>query len=711
MPKIREYNQQVGAAGPVQFQQLRGSDISAAGGLSSIGRGLSDVADYVEEREVFEARKDMVREQLETRKEISEMERTAPPGAEGFDEQVNSALEKRREKLQEKYSSGKASRFVSQTLDDFQSSVKFGAYEFKARSQGMKDVTDYKDLQAEQQNLLRANPALLKESLKAQADLVAGMRIDESKKFELLKETTAQLYDSSLDGRVSKLATSDKTTIGDVDSMIAQMKNKDGEWVKNNSKPAYDAQLSRLEQLKEHLKQKNQTDYSVLFDQAMNQKGDTGVYFGEDVGKFTHEDIDRNITSPSVRAAMHMKRDMAVAQGEANTFIKSKGLDSAIEEFKKIEPARPGTPDYNAVNMKYETLQKRIAETKKMMEEDPAGTILKFSPVAETAYKYYSENKSPENFAKYAETVKLEQERFYKEGPRGILPKEMKDQTKAIMDKAITGGDYGQKAVEHLQSLQALTGKYYTQSLSEMVKSKALTEEQSIAGFFAQDPKNATLATSILQAQTKSKEEIETLAGPGGLKSVREKLSSKLGPLRSVLSNSLGDVPASNVMNTYMEAFAKTAVATGHKSSPEKEAQKLAETVLGTMTIKGSYYIPNTQKEPEYISEGIESFRRAISPSTLNPRSLNKSPLMGNDEMGKAAAERIRQYGKPVTLADNSGLEFLDENGGRVYITKDGEQTPAIFTWDELRAMGAKATLERKKNPASRASSNPFRLD
>lgn len=694
MPKIREYTQQVEAAGPVRAPQLRGSDISAAGGLSSIGRGLSDVADYVEEREVFEARKDMVREQLETRKEISEMERTAPPGAEGFDERVNVALEKRREKLQEKYSSGKASRFVSQTLDDFQSSVKFGAYEFKARSQGMKDVTDYKDLQAEQQNLLRANPALLKESLKAQADLVAGMRIDESKKFELLKETTAQLYDSSLDGRVSKLATSDKTTIGDVDSMIAQMKNKDGEWVKNNSKPAYDAQLSRLEQLKEHLNKKREAFIDIDIKEKIEQNSKTGTYPGKDKGLYSPEWIKANVKDPVKQASLLEQWKIGEAEGQANTFIQSKGIAAAFDSAKKASEALPGSPDFNPDSAYAKTLQAQATQALKEFQEDPAGKTNELSTTAKTLWDSFKESPSPERYQRWLDSSRVEQDKQVPGAPKSVYPKELALEDKALFEKIGQTADGGEKFLDHLRKRTDLVGpKNAPGMIKEMTdRYKVIPPAVAIAANMDRKPENRALAVGILKAQSMKNEELEKLAPPGALGRVRTSLQSGFAGLQKSLFG-VGPTEAASITEKYVEAASKAAIvlAPFHGETPEAMAPKLAAAMANDdYVFKDFFRVPKTA-DPDNVIKATKILTKDLNPTDLAPPTDRSGRTMSESQ--EVYANRLKSSGRWVTTGDESGLEFRTEDNVPV-LRKDGN--PIRLTWDQLKTVGAAGKADRK---------------
>lgn len=714
MPKIREYSQQVDVAGPVQTPQLRGSDISAAGGLSSIGKGLSDVSDYIEQREEFEARKDMVREQLDTRKEIADMEKKAPPGADGFDEQVNAVLEKRKEKMQEKYSSGRASRFVSQSLDDFQSSVKLGAYEFKAKSQGLRDVTDVKDIKTELQNDTRANPDMLDKNIAAQAQLIEKMRVGQNDKYRFHKESLPELYDAALDGQVSKMATSEKTTIKEVDAMIAQVSNKDGKWALNNSKPVYDAQLSKLEQLKESLLKKNKDDELNDLKEAHAQLAKTGDYNQRAKGLYGPEWIEKSNLTPREKKAALTSYKMSEAEGQANTFFAKGGnVTQAMDKIKALKEDLDKTPEFFKDNTALVSMQKVTADIIERAQKDPAGLTAEYDPIVKANLDVAMREGTPEAFSRYATLALNKQEQFFPGGPKGLFPKEMKDRTKAVMDAAASGGNFPQAATEHLQGIQQLTGKHYTQVLGELVADKAISREQSVAGFFAQDPKNAKLATNMFMAQMKTKSDIDQLASPGDIKEINDSLRTRLLPLQRVLSRSIGDKQASDVMNTYMETFMKTAVVTAPNGSGSavNTAKNLADMVLGSMTIKDTYYIPNTQKNPGYISEGIEAFRRSLNESVLSEQSLRDSSGRSAPEIHKSVAARIKQYGQPVTLSDNSGLEFLDENGGKVFYKKDGVDAPAVFKWDELEKMGMGSVTERGKTPVGRKSSNPFRMD
>jgi hypothetical protein len=691
MPKIREYNQQVGAAGPVQFQQLRGSDISAAGGLSAIGKGLSDVSNYIEEREVFEARKDLVNEKLNTREEFEKMQKEAPPGAKDFDKQVNEFLEKRRNKLQEKYSSGEASRFVSQSLDDFQSSMKFEAYKFQAESLGKKDVADVTQAKTRLQNDTRANPNRLMDNVAAQAELIEGMKVDQSTKYQFHKESLAQMYDSALDGTVNKLATSEKTKLSDVERMISEVSKKDGKWASNNSEPEYKKQIAKLEQLRESIKKRDEDDMFADMKEAHAQIAATGT----SVKDYGPKWIESNISDPKKKRFWLDSHKLATAEGEAVTFFdKGTNIVDAQKKIEELQDVQNKTPEFFRDNTKLEAMVRVTQARLKEFSEDPAGYTVKYNPIVKANYEKFLETQTPEDFKKFATFAKNKQNQFNPDGTTSVLPKEMLSEFKGVIDSMVTGKASPQDTLAYFEKQKNTIGsEFFPDALRDLERNKIAPTALIVAASISEDPKDKPLAENMIRAASVNIEEARKNLPKGSIEDMREKLSVELAPLRNSISDTVGAFGESspdNAISKYRDIIEKTAIqmAPQNGETVASMASKITKQLINEkyeFVNSGEYRIPKTVNTTA-IRRAARTFQSLLR-SEMLVTPLTDSAGRTPEETKAAYRTRLIQNGRWRTLSDDSGMELVDPNRSEVKILLDGEERPARFTWQELEVM------------------------
>lgn len=692
-PQIKEYRTQTSSGGVVSQAKIQASDIGGGEMANFAARATEGTSNYLEKQEEFEARKAVAQEQIDAREELSNLKRNAQPGAPGFDEQVNEAMNKRREAIAARFSGGSASRIADAGLSEVHSQVKLAAYEYQAESAAKKEVFDITNLQEKAENFVRANPSQRDIIAESQMQLVAKMNKDNKNnndatlKMELADKFRTGIYDKALDGEVTAMkARIDTISTGEINNMMLAMKKKDSEW-QSSSKGMFDQKYTELELMKAHVHKRENDDLKIQVNEAINQLGDTNSYYTKDTPKdlLNVDFLKRNFKGSELATVLH-HREAAIARGDANTTIAREGLDAARNKVATFNKIAPQTPGYDAQEAKKNALVSQIKQADKNWEDDSGGTLMNYRPVVAQSYnEWVAVRGTPQGavaFQKYAKIAKTEAELFNPGKPFSYIPKAEKDFIKAKMEGLSRGENNSEAVIKVLTDLNEDAGPLYHPIISDMVESKHLTPVEGLAGKIAADPINKSLAADFLSANTMKPEELERLAPAGSRRPVQDEVFT--GLQNWIQAN--GMVQGANKANADMaQAITNTVLMQGGDA---KKATAIVDTLVNskvTFHDDNRFWVPKSV-DGDAVEESSKLVLREATPTQFTAFPTGDKDFLKAEEK-ISFNKRVKDRGYWVTQANSSGLRLITEDRTQVYEDKDGQRVPVQRSWAELQSM------------------------
>jgi len=336
MPQIREYTRRVGNVGPVQGRRISGDDIGIGQAIqqgAQMARGaVNTFADLEEQKQAFESQMQAANEQADMNTWLEEAKKTAPPGAEGFTEQVKNEFQARREKALENAPSEFMRRNTEMRFTQIHNQLTNEAMAFEAQSHGQKLKLDMQNLANKNDNILRSDASKLGQILQSEELVIDNSPYWDQNMKAMVKQTRrGELYNVTMDGKVTGLETSPSTTVSDVSRAINEIQDDKQPWKSNQTAQGYDQSLTRLQRLKETLMAKERTTMVTDFEERMDQIETTGT----DNGFWKAEEIKAKFASEPATMERMLKREMrARAVGQQMAFVKATPDTEIIERIK-----------------------------------------------------------------------------------------------------------------------------------------------------------------------------------------------------------------------------------------------------------------------------------------------------------------------------------------------------------------------------------------
>lgn len=697
MPNIHEYSQQTSAPGAIEQRRASAADFGGDGGFNEMGQNIAHIGgqiqDKLEKDDVFEAEKKASKESTDLEKWLQDEKLNAPVGAKGFTEKVSAELEKRKQKIFDGYSGGteKGKQALELRLNSLYQNAQQDSIHFEAQSAGLAQKEDLKTQLNENANVVRADPTKLAKILESQTALVGSVpNIDNQTRNQIQKDFSTTLYDSSLDGTVTNLESSHRTTIGDINREIAALKDDKSIYRAHASKEQYDRSLTRLQMHKEKLGRQNEQIIEINFHDEMNQM----KMKGKDFGKFSKSWINENVQDPGRRAVMLKERDTAEEVARQTAFVK---VSSDSDVIKKLNELNPGNQkDYSASFGKdykaFDALRDAFALRQAQMKEDPAGYAREADDSARTSHEQFLKTGSPVDAAHYADMVILAQKKFNPDAVPQILSKQEIGQFKARIDAIGTDPKGAQAVTNEIQKMQHLWGSNWKYAARDLRINHAMSDELYVVGSMMDDPRNKPLADDLVRASTFKAGELT--------KSIDDKNVAKSAQLaaREALSDFKQSFPEKGGGFKTYEAFEdslaklliyKTAVS--GENMDKVAGQYASQIVTGKYNFEDTYRIPKymgpSPVDPKLVKNGAEFLKKSVD--TL-PLIAPRSGLRPADAIERYRSS-VKRTGLLVNTPDESGLMLLDEMGAPVMVEDRGQRKSLSWTWAQIQSAGTAA--------------------
>lgn len=705
MPKINPYQQKIANVGPIaDTHRATAETFGGDGGFGDLGKSVekfgTDVQDRLDRDSVFDAETANAKEATDLEKVKAQMQENAPAGGKGYTEQMTVELDKRKQRILDGYqgtSKGRAT--LELRLGALYGDAQRDAIHFEAQSRGKQERINLDDQFNEFSNGVRANPNLLPKYLDLQNNLVASSRLDGTSKLQLGKDMSMKLYDSYLDGQVTAFETSNKTQVGQIDKLINTIKAEGSDYRANNTKEGFDNGLSRLQRLKETVVKKHEEIAGLQFDEAQDQKENTGTNADKYKG-MTHAWIDQTFSNETTRYRAHKRLDSANAVAEKVNLVRGASDEKIMDLLVKSDPNNPGSGlgksenfhrDYNS----YEALKKAVLQRESQWKNDQLGYTMEVNPAVKSSYEAFQKNPTPSTAAQFADMARIAQKELSPTSIPSLIPAAEIGRFKTQMEAISTDPRGAKQATDLLQQEQMKWGKNWPYVVRDLVKGKALNDSQYVAASMVDDPNHKGLADDIVRSGAMTDKEITEALPSGNFKGIsdnaRVQAQSALGSFRNTFPQ---NVQGYRTYKAYEDTLTKLILYKSAISS--KDQTGLAKDLAGQIVnnkyqFNETYRIPKVIDgrpiEPTTIENGVENLRNKLDKMNVIP--VEDSAGLRPEDAKARYISAVKRHGMFLTLGDESGVRLVDEKGADVYVQGEkGGRKQLSWTWADLKAEG-----------------------
>lgn len=696
MARIREYSRQVAATGPIDAPRRSAQETNIGGGLLDASQGIERAGDTLQkikqEKDAFESNKLIAQGNSYWSEQMVERQKSAQAGAPQFTETFQKDFDEWKNSQLEQAPSTTSRRNMELQFERMKNGLTEHATAFEARAYGQKQAQDLETQFGKDENFVRANPAMRDQTLSAGEHLINTTPFwDNQTKEKVRTEYKQKIWDRSLDGTVTQYengnAFGPKATFDQkmraVDAEIGRLKsNKEG-WQSNVSPGQYDQSLTRLENLKKNLKDRQQDLVFLEFEDRMNQIEVTG----QDHGKFTADWIRGNVEDPLQAAKMIKRQETARAVGQQVAWVKDAPDTEIVSKIQSMQSGlgssdKPGR-DMGALQGAIQAASRRAQAWK----DDQVGYTLQVSSTAKSAYDAFAQNPNPQSANEYASVVSTEQKRLSPNSLPALLP-DTHIQTIAQQIQSIGQTEQGASdALTTLQSQQAIWGKNWPTVVRDLKNGKALNDVQYVAASMLDNPRATYLAQDLMRASVlKDEDLVKQIAGEGVTNNAKQAVVEALAPLRRTL-DSMAD--GQEIYQSYEKALTRLVLYKGAWAGEDMSGQAeeyARKIVLDNYEFKDSYRIPRNQPVAT-IENGVDKAMLAVEKEQLAmPADLDG--LLDADSQERYKTNTL-SFGRFVTNGDESGVHMVDEHGRPVQVLRKGQKVPLRYSWDDLKTLGA----------------------
>lgn len=716
MPRIQEYRQQTRSPGAVNFKQASG--ISGIGeSLQAVGQAVNNISNtydnYQKQQAQHNASQKTAQYALEDDKYITEALDSYNPNtykkpdgkpdtweySDDIQEKLENSKQERLSKIDNRYERDALEERLTTTNAKLvmEARVKQKATEAKYVKQNAQDT---QNLYA---NMVRSNPNRLEDAKAMMDDYYNTLpKQYDGIKDQLKTQSTQVLYDSALDGKVTALSTKTNPSIGEINSLMAQLKNEKGQWQGNVSKEKFDQSLTKLESLRKTAVGVYQTQSMEDFKQEMDRVVRIGIDPKSYQEKYTVDYINKSSFTPKQKEAMLAMREQALTKGVAKFETQNMTFQDAANFYTEADLKRDSTSDpnnYYKYKAKFDAVQDVLKQSKKQFKEDPIGYTRGVKPefddmVGNFEIKWNMNQVTPEEIQNYVLTTTEAQKQVDAYAQPRIVTKDMSNGLKAVLEDTNNPGAAYQAVLQESQKW----GKNWKMALRDLSKDKVFNPTMEIASGVIDDPMKRGFVENAFKASKLSKTELDTLYGEKiDEASLKQNINSSLNLF---LKTQKYDSDKDEISLKYLEgAYNITKYYRGEKS-PQDIANLLVNDKYDYAESNS-----NTVRIPKKV--GLNTFKiTATLPNITDkilkdPSSIFVPPSLyegiEDKDRGKMYASRIWANGGFANDGDE-GVRLVDGEGNQVW-TKDKSQDgktiyrPLKFTWEELNNLPTKLIL------------------
>lgn len=700
MPKIETFNANVNApradsAGSEAFE-LEGRHIesSYAEAGQALGRGIGQAGSAADEHETMVGTANILAGSaaldVQTAKDLEAAKTTMDPhdpnGVQDFLDAHQDAVSKldpgptATPTVQRMYEQVKANYSVNTTNKylNYQSTAAANDIVSKFTSSG--------DAYA---NLAFNDPTAYKSSI--QTLHAAAMAMPVEHREAVLNATAVKLADSTAEGFVSRLTSSTKTTLDDVDAARKYIADPANGLVQVMSPAQFASVNNRLNSIGKTQGNVQSVIAAQTLDNGYKQMEGNG---GLDINNQWKSIIDNyqgatEADTAKWKAEQGRKYEDAQAYGQATAGVKEMPSDQIDQEIaglqSRINNAVPDVlPKLQAQMTAITTAVKERDKSFYGPSADPAGYVTQNNEVVKGRYAAYAANPTSQNFSAYATASLAEQNRLYPTLAPRLVSSDLEQQISGALNQASTS-DKGPAAVGGVLSQYAKnTGAYWPSIAIQLRQDKVISGNMGVGAELYGSLKTQALGETILQASALSPTDLKDKFGIPPDKAMVG-VNQALKPLIMTM----GNLPnADKLIADYRNAAVAAVQYSGDVNSASATVQKMLTNRYDiedqTLRIPKSLGI-----DARRVSDGASAVRSDIGNHSLvlppGFSAMNITP--------DRYAAQIKSSGKWFTNDNNTGALLYDVDGHNVQETKNGKVVDVELSWDALGQIADKQPL------------------
>lgn len=712
MPRIQEYRQQTRAPGAVNFKQASG--ISGLGeSLQAVGQAVNNISDtydnYQKQQAQHNASQKTAQYALEDDKYITEVTDSYNPNtykkpegkpdnwefADDIQEKLESNKQERLAKIDNRYERDALEERLTTTNAKLvmEARVKQKATEAKYVKQNAQDT---QNLYA---NMVRSNPNRLEDAKAMMEDYYNTLPSQYNGiKDQLKTQSTQVLYDSALDGRVSSLSTKTNPSIGEINSLIAQMKNEKGQWQGNVSKEKFDQSITKLESMKKTATAAYETQSKMDFEQEMDRIVRVGIDPKSYQEKYTVDYINKSSFTPKEKEKMLALREQALTKGIAKFETQNMTFQEAANFYTEADLRKDANSDPNnfyKYKAKYDSIQDVLKQSQKQFKEDPIGYTRGVKPefddmVGNFEAKWAMNQVSPEEVQSYVLTTSEAQKKVDAYAQPRIVTKDMSNGLKAVLEDTTNPGAAYQAVLQESQKW----GKNWKMALRDLSKDKVFNPTMEVASGVIDDPMKRGFVESAFKAAKLSSTELDTLYGAKiNDNELKQQVKTSLNQF---LKSQKFTTDYDDISLKYLEGATNITKYYKGDKSPQDVTNLLVNDKYDFVDLKSNVVrVPKNLGIP--TSKITNSLPNVVEKILNKPDSIFVPPSLykGLKEEDKARmyANRIWSNGGFVNDGDE-GVRLVDGEGNQIWGVESesgGRKNyrPIKFNWKELNTISA----------------------
>lgn len=708
MAQIKTYNQQVSR------QAVSQPNVPAAGfgqgaGLEAVGKSIQsasqDFFKYAEEKDNFKVQTEIKKAHDTLSKQMREEADNDPNFGEGFTKKFEDKFSKLEEEMASLPQFNQSRKTMEDGLYKVKSSLMNEAMNIEATKGAIKVKRDITDSEQEMLNNITANPAAIQEQMGLHMNIVKAIpskSLDEASKQKYAQDVSFRAYDTALDSKVRQATSSKYSTVGSVDRLIKEVRDPKSGWSKNTTNPQYEKALFTLQNTRETLRIKGQSEAKMEFEEYMSQVEDQGIpntkYNKNSVFSMTDSPVEQRKLQERMEIAENRSKGMQYVSGSTDTEIRSK-LQTLGAELKNVD-----SPQYFEKKAEYDRVAEAYIKRKKEIKEDFAGYALKNNITAQEKFKQFAANPSPETASDYASFMKAEQKRIDPSVPVSLMPMSMVngygEQLKSFSDSP-EGAD---KAANLLGSLHKVWGRDFPLVVEEMRAAKKISNIQYTVANMMGVNGNKYLAKEMLRADSYKTDDLKSKI-PNLPKNLEGEIDSDvIKALNDFAKTNTNSFDGLDVVSKYQESIKQTALfraAMRGKYNSSDVAEITNQLVNEHYTFTDDRRIPKVSNNKVVNAESVETgVRTILSKPYLNNIEFVVPATSTRPEDYKSQMIASIMYSGKLINAGDDGLRLvtsIKDTGELHQVMRkgaDGKPEAIVFSWDELQAMGIYSGLK-----------------
>ncbi len=720
MPRIIEVQPRSAVPGPTNQPHATPEDFGGDGGMESFGAGIEKAGDYLtqwqEKKDKFKAATAAAQAMSDGLDDITKMKQSAPPGADGFTQQVHDYWNNKRQSLLEANSSlmPQARSELELRMNEIQQTFHHDAIGFEAASQTKYQSDLIDSLGNKIANQIEADPSFLSKGVAAVNDSISAIpsnKLNEQAKTESQKQWTERLHDHALDGEVVNTETSNPS-IQTVQAKIDELEQDGNVYRNKSSMEQYKKSLDSLKRFKEHLLlQKDYQSMDDIKDAALEAKvtGNT-----DRLKQYTPQWIASNIKNRAQQDAMIKLVKTSAAAGEGvvetrdNPFPDTAAKLSSMNPYNEdsaLKTSKGGSDTtFTERYSKYEALQRGFKTNMDSFVSDPVQYGLRTRSDLKNIYQDFLQNPTPEKAVTYADAQTTFQRNMYPGKAPSILSDNEKGTVYSQLNSLSNNPQGAEQGLKILHSALDMYGPKYRDTVLRDLKStkmvdpetglktkEGLNDAQYVAAFM-NNPTDHVAALDMLRAgemkeadYAKMVPDIKNSRTQAQLEVEKNLLPFK----RTLMAANNGEQTYSSLQKAFQDYVVYQEGFRGQDASVAAH-DIVARVVNSQYRFYDSMRVPVKNGAPVATMADVKAqdvLRNIEQFNILPARSVDGS----KDEDLDRYIPNVKAYGKPVTIRDpesgedDAGIGFLDGNRGKVMVKgKNGKPQPLFIPWHEL---------------------------